>query len=155
MPSPKRRPSFTADQLIFTFDAPAPAREEASLAGLDKMVAAAVGKVLTGAAPDSRHQVAARVSELLDETVSKGMLDGYSSEARGEFNISVHRFLALIAATDRFDVLDALIRKIGGAVLVGEEIHTAQLGHLDRQIAELKARRKHIEGSARPIGRGK
>ncbi|HEX7821071.1 MAG TPA: hypothetical protein VF463_10680 [Sphingobium sp.] len=152
--APKRRPSFTADQLIFTFDAPAPARAESSLAGMQKMVAAAVGRILHED-ERNRHQIAARMSELLDETVSKSMLDGYSSEAREEFSISFHRLLALIAATDRHDVLDALIRPIGGAVLVGEEIHTAQLGHLDRQIAELRARRKHIEGSARPIGRGK
>jgi hypothetical protein len=31
----KRRPALAADQLAFTFDAPAPARLEADLAGLD------------------------------------------------------------------------------------------------------------------------
>lgn len=149
----KRRPSFTADQLIFSFDAPVPARTEASLAGLGKQVASAVGEILHKD-ERNRHQIAAKMSELLDETVSKDMLDGYASELRDGHNISFHRMLALIAATDRHDVLDALVRHIGGALLVGEEIHTAQLGHLDRQIEELKARKKQIAGAARPIGRG-
>lgn len=148
----KRRPSFSDNQLIFSFDAPVPAREAASLAGLGRMVASSVGAILKGDERD-RYEIAARMSALLDETVTKDMLDGYSAEARETHNISFHRMLALLAVTDRHDVLDALIRKIGAAVLVGEEIHTAQLGHIDRQIAELKARRKTIETSARPIGR--
>lgn len=148
----KRRSSFPVNQLVFSFDAPLPAREEASLAGLGRMVAAAVGRILHED-ERNRHQIAGRVSELLDEAVSKEMLDAYSSESRDGHNVSFHRFLALVAATDRHDVLDMLIRQIGGAVLIGEEIHTAQLGHIDRQIAELKARRRSIEGAARPIGR--
>jgi len=47
-----------------------------------------------------------------------------------------------------------MMRKIGAAVLVGEEIHTAQLGHIDRKIAALQAEKKRIAGSAKPIGRG-
>ncbi len=149
----KRRSSLPADQLIFSFDAPVAARDAASLAGLDRMVAAATARVLTED-ERNRHEIAGQMSALLDETVSKAMLDGYAAEAREDHNISVHRFLALIAVTDRHDVLDALVRRIGGAVLVGEEIRTAQLGHIDRQIAELRERRRALETTTRPINRG-
>jgi len=149
----KRRPAFSDNQLIFSFDAPVPAREAAALAGLGKMVASAVARVLHEDDRD-RYDIAGRMSALLDETVSKEMLDGYAAEAREGHNISFHRMLALIAATDRHDVLDAMMRKIGAAVLVGEEIHTAQLGHIDRKIAALQAEKKRIAGSAKPIGRG-
>ena len=133
--SKKRRASISADQLLFTFDAPrAPVGGDAELAGLDRVVAACVSQALT-VVGRSRYDLAGQISALLDENVSKQMLDGYVAEARGDFNISVHRFLALIAVTKRYDILDALVRKIGAAVLVGEEIHTAQLGHIDRQIA--------------------
>lgn len=150
----KRRASLSTDQLVFTFDAPsAPSCAAAELAGLDRMVAAAVGRALGGAGR-SRYEIAGLMSELLDEDVSKLMLDGYAAEARGDFNVSVHRFLALIAVTKRYDILDALVRRVGAAILVGDEIHTAQLGHIDRQIAELQAQRKSIAAGARPIKRG-
>lgn len=150
----KRRASLTADQLVFSFDPPrAPSCREADLAGLDRVVAAAVSQALGGAGC-SRYEIAGKMSGLLDEDVSKQMLDGYAAEARGDFNVSVHRFLALIAVSKRYDILDALVRRIGAAVLVGEEIHTAQLGHIDRQIAELRVQRKTIEAGARPITRG-
>jgi len=149
----KRQSSLSASQLIFSFNAPKPARTEADLAGLDRMVAASVGRALNDD-ERSRHEIAGLVSALLDDTVTKQMLDAYAAEAREDHNVSMHRFLALIAVTDRHDILDALIRRIGGAVLVGEEILTAQLGHIDRQIADLKTRRRTLEGSARPITRG-
>lgn len=150
----KRRPSLSSDQLVFTFDPPrAPVCSEAELAGLDKMIAACVGRVLREH-DKSRYDIAAHMSELLSEDVSKHMLDAYAAEAREDFNISLHRFLALIAVSKRYDVLDALVRRIGAAILVGEEINTARLGHIDRQIAELKAQRKSIESGARPISRG-
>jgi hypothetical protein len=88
------------------------------------------------------------MSELLDEDVSRWMLDAYASEARDNHNISADRFLALIAVTNRFDILDAAVRRIGAALLVGDEIKTAELGNIDRQIAALKTRRKSIEHSA-------
>ncbi len=149
----KRRSSLTCDQLVFTFDAPKAAQAEADLAGLDRMVAASVGRALHDDRR-TRHEIAGAMSALLANDTTKSMLDAYAAEAKEAWNISVHRFLALIAVTARYDILDALVRRIGAAVLVGEEIHTAQLGHIDRQIAELKAQRKQLEGGARPIRRG-
>jgi hypothetical protein len=64
------------------------------------------------------------------------------------------RFFALVAVTRRFDLLDALVRKIGAALLVGEEIHTARLGHLKCRIKALQAELQAIERQARPIERG-
>lgn len=148
----KRRPALHREQLAFTFEAPLPARGEADLAGLDRVVASAVSHMLRDDGR-SRYEVAGAMSALLDEEVSKAMLDGYAAEARGDFNISVHRLFALVAVTERFDVLDALMRRIGAAVLVGEEIRTAQLGHLDRQIADLKAQKRTLEAATKPITR--
>jgi len=149
----KRRPSFDSSQLGFTFEAPRPVSMPAELAGLDAMIAAAVGTVLKDDAR-SRQEIAGAMSALLGEEISALMLDAYASEARGNHNIPTHRALAMVAVTGRFDVMDALLRRIGAALLVGEEIHTAQLGHIDRQIAELKARRRTLETTAQPIKRG-
>jgi hypothetical protein len=82
------------------------------------------------------------------------MLDAYASPARDGHNISFSRMLALVAVTGRHDLLDRELREIGAAVLVGEEIHTARLGHLKSKIAELTAELKAVERMTNPINRG-
>jgi hypothetical protein len=137
----KRRPSLDPSQLGFTFEPPEAASMPACLAGLDRFLAAGVGRALKEDTR-SRAEIALAMSELLDDEVSKFMLDAYASEARENHNISADRFLALIAVTNRFDILDATVRRIGAALLVGDQIKTAEIGNIDRQIAALKQRRK-------------
>lgn len=105
--------------------------------------------------PRRREVIAAEMSILLEDEVSKAMLDAYSAPGKGDHNISFARMLALIAVTGRFDLLDRELREIGAAVLVGEEIHTARLGHLKTQIAELQAELRLAERMAQPITRGR
>lgn len=150
----KRRSSLDANQLGFTFEPPTAARSVAGLAGLDRVVAASVARALKEDSRGSRYEVAGAISALLDEPVTKLMLDAYASEARDAHNISFARGLALFAATERFDLLDALVRRIGAALLVGEEIHTARLGHLRAQQRELNAEIKKMEQATTPIARG-
>ncbi|PZO89080.1 MAG: hypothetical protein DI623_11415 [Sphingomonas sanxanigenens] len=148
----KRRPSLDPSQLGFTFDPPPPARRVADLAGLDRVVASAVSDALKRD-DRSRQEIAGAISALLAEDVTSLMLDAYASEARDKHNISAARFLALIAVTARFDLLDALVRRIGAGVLVGEELHTARLGHLLSKRQHLDAEIKAIRNSAKPIDR--
>lgn len=148
-----RRPSFDPAQLGFTFDPPALARAEAALAGLERQVSAAVGLILKQDSR-SRAEIAGSMSALMAEPISPKMLDAYASEARDHHNISFARFLALIAATDRHDVLDAHVARIGAKLLVGEEVHAAHLGHLKAQASELARRIKQLERITKPIIRG-
>ncbi|PTS73824.1 hypothetical protein DBR17_17905 [Sphingomonas sp. HMWF008] len=150
----KRRSSLDTAQLGFTFDPPALAREDASLAGLDRVVAATVARALKEDTR-SRPEIAGAMSALLSEEVSAGMLDAYASEARDNHNISAHRALALIAATKRFDLLDAVMRRIGAALFVGEEILAAQLGHLQARQDQISAEIKKLRATAQPITRNR
>lgn len=150
----RRRPSIDAGQLGFVFDPPVPAQRDADLAGLDRIIAAKVALALKGDTR-SRHEVAGAMSSLLDEPVSKSMLDAYAAESRDAHNISAARLLALIAVTERFDLLDQLARRIGAALLVGEELHTARLGHLRAQQRALTAEIRKMEAAASPIQRGR
>lgn len=148
----KRRPALDPSQLGFTFDPPTPAHDAADLAGIDRVIAAGVAR---GLREDdrSRHEIAGAMSSLLDEDVSKGMVDAYASEGRDKHNISAGRFLAFVAVTKRYDILDHVMRRIGAALLVGEEIVTARAGDLRCRIGEMQAELKAIEKQARPIGR--
>jgi hypothetical protein len=153
MPAKKRRSAIDDTQFGFSFEAPRPARMPAQLAGLDKVMAAVVGMALKEDRR-SREEIAGAVSSLLCEDVSRWMLDAYASEARDSHNISAARFFAVIAVTNRFDLLDATLRRIGAAVLVGEEVITARVGHLQCEVDRLLAEMASIKGQARPIGSG-
>lgn len=154
---PKRRPAFDPGQPTFDF-APRPAlASDGMLSGMDRQVASAVARILKDEERD-RYDVAAAMSRILDADVSKSMLDKYSSESSEEHNISFGRGLALIAATGRYDVLEALVRKIGCALVVGEEVLTVELGHVAAQIEKLQERQRQLKKAApvmRREGRGR
>lgn len=150
----KRRPSIDAGQLGFTFEPAQPARRAADLAGLARRFAASAALALKED-PRSRDEIAGAMSALLDEPVSKAMLDAYASEAREQHAIPAHRFFALIAVTDRPDLLDQRTREIGAAVLVGEELLVARLGNLEARRRQLDAEIKQLRGRAQPIDREK
>lgn len=139
-------------QLGFDFAVPAPPDNVGDLAGLERFISATVGTVI---ASDGRPRelIAADMSLLLDEDVSRSMLDAYSSPARTEHKVPMSRFLALLVVTKRQDLLDPIARKIGAAVLVGEEVKTARLGHLEQRIRELQQEARSLRAGA-PTMRG-
>lgn len=139
-------------QLGFDFAIPAPPDNVGDLAGLERFICETVGSVIASDGR-ARELIAADMSLLLDEEVSRPMLDAYSSPARTEHKVPMSRFLALLAVTRRQDLLDPIMRKIGAAVLVGEEVKTARLGHLRQQIKKLQQEERALSGRA-PLMRG-
>lgn len=139
-------------QFGFVFESPQLASAPAELAGLERRISRAVSDILKG---DDRPReiLAAEISLLLDEEVSKAMLDAYASPAREDHKVPLCRFMTLVAVTKRHDVLDRLMREIGAAVLVGEEVQTARIGQIDAQIARLNDERKRLKATA-PLIRG-
>lgn len=141
------------DQLGFAFEPPAPATADAALAGLEQRINRMVGAMLNSD-ERPREVIAARMSVLLGEDVSRAMLDAYSSPARIEHRVPMSRLLALVAVTGRHDLLDPLLREIGAALLVGEEVHTARIGQISRQLKNLKDELRQLERSAPVIREG-
>lgn len=150
MSKSKRRPAFDSPQLGFSFDPPAPAASEGALSGIERQVASAVAQILKDDTR-TRYEVAGGVSALLQDDVSKLMLDAYASEAREGHNISVGRFLALIAETGRYDVLNGLLALIGARIVVGEEVLTVELGHLEAERQRIAERMQQLRRIAQPI----
>ena len=135
------------DQVAFDFEAPAPRRGRAELAGLERRINQTVGTMLNSD-PRPREVIAAEVSVLLDEEVSVAMLNAYSSPARIEHRVPMSRFFAIAVVTARQDLLDPLVREIGAALLVGDEVKTARLGQLQQTIAAAQAEMRKLKGSA-------
>lgn len=148
MPKAKSHP----DQFGFDFAVPRLATVPAALAGLEKQICSAVGTILNSD-QRSRAVLAAEVSELIGESVSVDMLNAYASPAREGHKVCMSRFLALVAVTNRHDVLDQLLRRIGAGLLVGEEVHTARIGQIELRIASLQSELKQMKAAA-PLIRG-
>lgn len=152
----KRRPAFDSRQLAFNLDVfsvPMPERFDGALAPLPRIISSSVARMLQEDGR-SRYGMAGELSRLFAADISKMTIDGWASESRDRFNISAAHWIGLLAATDRVDVLDGIVRpSLGVAVFEGPEVATAELGHIDRQIAALRDRRKKIEQRAVPIRR--
>lgn len=149
--APKRKPAFQQAQMTFSFDPPPAAASEGALSGIERQVASAVAQILKDDTR-TRYEIAGGISSLLDDEVSKLMLDAYASEAREQHNISVGRFLALVAETGRYDLLNALLAKIGARLVVGEEVLTVELGHLEAERQRIGERITHLRRIAPAIG---
>lgn len=100
---------------------------EAELENFDKLISSAVSRCLKEDDNDRQEQ-AATLSYLLDEHVSVAMLDSYTSEARRKHKIQASPFLALIAMTRRFDILDAVLREVGGKALDRHDAKVFRVG---------------------------
>jgi len=150
MPKAKPHPG----QLGFAFDAPTAALGEAALAGLEQRICRLVGTILNGDS-QPREVIAARMSVILGEDITRAMLDAYSSPARDQHKVPMSRFLALVAVTGRQDLLDPILREVGAALLVGEEVHTARIGQISQKLKQLKAELRDLERSAPLIREGR
>ena len=63
------------------------------------------------------------------------------------------RLLGLVVVTQRYDVLDALVRPIGASLLCGEEIRLAEIGHLEAEKRRIDLRLKGLKSEASPMRR--
>jgi hypothetical protein len=140
-------------QLPFDFAAPAPAKGVAELAGLERQIAELVGTVLASCGRP-REVIAAEMSVLLNDTVSKSMLDAYASGARPDHKVPASRLFALLVVTDRQDLLDPIMRKLGAALLVGDEVRTARLGQVETLLQQLQDERRRLRNETTPIREG-
>lgn len=152
----KRSRAFDATQMTMDFGSVPGLPSDGMLSGIDRKVSSSVSQILKDDDRD-RYDVAAAMSRLMDAEISKSMLDKYSSETSDEHNISVGRWWALIGATGRFDILRHFVRKLGCDLVVGEEVLTVELGHIQAQMEKLQERQRQLKKIApalRPAKRG-
>lgn len=148
----KRRHSFDDRQLSFELHHEPSRDRDGALSGIEKRVSSAIGHILKRD-HRNRYQISAEMSRLLDDDVSKFMLDAYAAEGRELHNISAGRFLALILATGSFDILREFCLEIGADLVIGDEVLTAKLGHIQALKAQLAEQEKALKKLAPTISR--
>jgi hypothetical protein len=90
----------------------------------------------------SRYQVAARMSELTGQEITKSMLDNWSAESHEKHRFPCQFLPAFILATGGRRVFDVLSRRSGLFALPGPEALRAEIQRLDEEINRKKEEKK-------------
>jgi hypothetical protein len=94
--------------------------------------------------PLSRHEVAARMSELTGHDISKSMLDAWTAESKSPWRFPFEFAGAFEAACDTVCLQELLGRKRGCRVLIGEDALLAEMGKIQQSKADLAEREKAL-----------
>lgn len=135
-----RRDSLTAD-LFQIPSAPAP-----TIGSLN--FAVELANFLTEAMRRSghnRYQIAARMSELTGEDITKTMLDAWTAESKAGHRFPFEYSAAFEVACETTGLQELLGRKRGSRILVGKDNLFAELGRIHAERAELAEREKTIK----------
>lgn len=89
-----------------------------------------------------RDQIAEEMSAYLGESISKGMLDAYSSQAREDHNISAYRLAALAHVLERPQLLLLLAAVVGCTVVEKRWIPAIREAQLSVEAEEIDRQRK-------------
>lgn len=95
--------------------------------------------------PRSRHDVAARMSELTGQDISKSMLDAWTAESKSPWRFPFEFAAALEAACECICLQELLGRKRGSRILVGEDALLAELGRIEKTKGELACRERALK----------
>jgi len=100
---------------------------------------------LLKASPLSRVMIAARMSELLGQEVSKHQLDSWTAESRDGWRFPLEYLPALEVALETHEVLTWLADIRGAKLSVGREVYQMQLGKLEQMKGELRKQEAAIK----------
>ena len=92
-----------------------------------------------------RYEIAARMSRLSGDDVSKNMLDAWSSPARVDHNTPLYPVPLLERVTESHLFTDYLARLRGGRVAYGRDALNAELGRLERQRDEAAKKARELK----------
>lgn len=122
---------------------------------IDRQLRETVSLALKGCS-ESRHQIAATMSEVTCQDVSKGMLDSWTAESKERHRFPVIFLPAFEIATGSTLVTQLLGRARGFEPMFAEHAVFARIAQLDHQAAQLDAERERLRAKlARPAVEGR
>lgn len=111
---------------------------------LTSKVARAIGKALRDS-DKTRDVIAAEMSQLLGQSISKTMIDAYASEAKESHRITLERTMAVIAVTNCHDLLGFIAGEFGYAVVPEKYADIIELHLIEEHEGELAKRKTALE----------
>ncbi|CDM42421.1 hypothetical protein PPSAL_3820 [Ectopseudomonas oleovorans] len=119
------------DRTYDLFEIPQPVLAVPGQGNYSVQVSELVGEMLKASDLD-RYEVAARMSRLSGDDVSKAMLDAWSSQARTDHNLPFYRAALLEEVCASHLLTNWQVALRGGRVAYGRDALLAELGRLER-----------------------
>ncbi|SNT06983.1 hypothetical protein [Pseudomonas segetis] len=119
------------DKTFDLFEVPQPTLAAPGQGNYSVQISELVGELLKSSEHD-RYEVAARMSRLSGDDVSKAMLDAWSSPARTDHNLPLYRVPLLEEVCASHLLTNWLVGLRGGRVAYGRDALLAELGRLER-----------------------
>lgn len=135
-----RRDTLTAD----LFEVPVPASRLPGDLAMGVQVRHQISELLKQSHL-SRYEIAARMSELTGEEISKHSLDSWTAESRAGWRFPLEYLPAFEVALDSHTMTQWLGTVRGCKVLVGREAIDAEMGKIKKQQLELARREKALK----------
>lgn len=88
--------------------------------------------------PLSRHQVAGQMAHLLNEEISKAMIDSWTCESKYERHIPAEYLPAFCRATGNNEPLEVLNRKAGLFAMQGQEALRSEIHKIQAQVKQMQ-----------------
>ena len=132
------------DKTLDIFEIPQPVSAMPGHGNYSVQVSELVSDVLKSTDLD-RYEVAARMSRLSGDDVSKNILDAWSSPARLDHNLPLYRAALLEEVCASHLLTDWLVRLRGGRVAYGREALDAELGRLERLAADASRKARELK----------
>ena len=131
-------------QTLDIFEVPAPVVPLPGSGNYASQVSELVAIVLKDC-PVDRYEVAAQMSRLSGDDVSKHMLDAWSSPARSDHNIPFYRIPLLEEVCKSHVFTDWIVHLRGGRVAYGREALAAEYGKRQQMLEKLKHDMKELK----------
>lgn len=132
------------DKTLDIFEVPQPVLTVPGNGNYAVQVSELVGEILKGSELD-RYEIAARMSRLSGDDVSKNMLDAWSSPARSDHNLPLYRAALLEEVCASHVLTNWLVNLRGGRVAYGREALDAELGRLERVAADASRKARELK----------
>ncbi len=129
---------------IDIFEVPEPVHPTPGSGNYACQVSELVGSVLKSC-PEDRYEIAAQMSRLSGDDVSKHMLDAWSSPARSEHNIPLYRVPLLEEVCHSHAFTDWMVHMRGGRVAYGREALAAQYGKMQQMKDKLQQEMRELK----------
>lgn len=100
---------------------------------------------LLKASSRNRFEIAARMSELVGQEITKNQLDAWTAESREPWRFPLEYLPAFEVACETHQVTTWLADQRGCKVLVGKEALDAEIGKLERLKEEAAKKIKHLK----------
>lgn len=132
------------DKTLDIFEIPQPVSAMPGHGNYSVQVSELVSDLLKSTDLD-RYEVAARMSRLSGDDVSKNILDAWSSPARLDHNLPLYRAALLEEVCASHLLTDWLVCLRGGRVAYGREALDAELGRLERLAADASRKARELK----------